>query len=108
MKNQGLIKEFYNCAAACFTCADECLDESDVKKMVPCIRLDKVCAATCIATAQSLAVNLPKEDLKGLVQYCKEICQKCADECGKHETQHCQDCAKACRDCVEACEKFLA
>lgn len=108
MRNQTLIKSFYDCAAACFTCADACLDESDVKKMVPCIRLDKVCAATCIATAQSLAVDLSKEDVRGLVQYCKEICQKCGEECAKHEAQHCKDCAKACKDCVEACERFLA
>lgn len=108
MRNQELIKKFYDCAAACFTCADACLDENDVKKMVRCIRLDKVCAATCIATAQSLAVDLSKEDLRGLVRYCKEICQKCGDECAKHEPQHCQDCAKACKECVEACERFLA
>ncbi len=108
MKNQELAKKFYDCAAACFHCADACLDEDDVKKMVPCIRLDKVCAATCIATAQSLAVNISKEHVRGLVEYCKEICRKCGDECSQHDNQHCQDCAKACKECVEACETFLA
>lgn len=108
MRNKELINEFYKCAAACSYCADACLDEDNVKMMVPCIRLDKVCAATCIATAQSLAVDLDKEHVRGLVAYCKEICQKCGDECSKHETQHCKDCADACKKCVQACEKFLA
>ena len=108
MRNSELIKEFYNCAAACNYCADACLDEDNVKMMVPCIRLDKICAATCIATAQALAINIDKEQVRRLVKYCKEICQKCADECSKHETQHCQKCAEACKKCVQACEKFLA
>lgn len=108
MRNQELINKLYDCAAACNHCADACLDEDNVKMMVPCIRLDKVCAATCIATAQALAVNISDSDVKGLVEFCKEICRKCGDECSKHETDHCQECAKACKECVEACDRILA
>lgn len=108
MRNQELIRMIYDCAAACFHCADACLDEEDVKMMVPCIRLDRVCAATCIATAQALNVKTDEGNIRSLVQSCKETCRKCADECAKHEAQHCQDCAKACKECAEACERFAA
>lgn len=108
MKNQELIRKFYDCAAACYTCADACLDEDDVKMMVRYIRLDKLCAATCVATAEALAVKAEDKDIRGLLDYCKEICRKCGDECAKHEAQHCKKCAKACKECVEACEKVLA
>lgn len=108
MRNQELINKLYDCAAACNYCADACLDEDNVKMMVQCIRLDKVCAATCVATAKALAITISNSGIEGLIEYCKEICRKCGDECSKHEAQHCQECAKACKECVEACEKILA
>ena len=83
MKNQELIKTLNECAAHCNHCADACLDEQDIKMMVRCIRLDRICAATCTATAQALAVN--SEDIAGLVKYCQEICEKCGAECAQHQ-----------------------
>lgn len=77
-----------------------------MKKMVDCIRTDKVCAEVCSALSQVLATSY--SDVRGLVQYCKKVCEACADECGKHEAQHCKDCAKACQECVKACEAYLA
>lgn len=106
MKNQGLISALYNCAAHCNHCADACLDEEDIKMMVKCIRLDKICATTCIATAEALSVS--SQDVSGLVRYCQEICQKCADECEKHQSDHCKKCAEACRKCAEACSQYAA
>lgn len=106
MRNENLIKTLYDCAAACNYCADACLDEDNVKMMVRCIRLDKICAETCIATAKALAVNAPNDDLKGLVKYCMEICRKCGDECAQHKTDHCKRCAEACKRCEEACKNF--
>lgn len=76
--------------------------------MVPCIRLDKVCAATCTATAENLVVDIDRSQIKGLVEYCIEICRQCADECAQHEHEHCQECAKACKECIKACEQYLA
>lgn len=106
MRNEKLIKALGNCINHCNYCADACLDEENVKMMKDCIRTDKVCAEVCSALNQVLATNY--KDVKGLVEYCKKVCQACADECGKHDAQHCKDCAKACKECVSACEAFLA
>ncbi|HET8839564.1 MAG TPA: four-helix bundle copper-binding protein [Flavobacteriaceae bacterium] len=104
MKNQNLIKTLYDCVAHCNYCADACLDEPDVKKMVECIRLDRKCAAVCAATALAFCAN--SEQSQNLLQTCAEICEECAQECSKHEAQHCQDCAEACRKCATACKGF--
>ncbi|APG61089.1 four-helix bundle copper-binding protein [Christiangramia salexigens] len=106
MRNEKLITALGNCINHCNYCADACLDEDDVKMMKDCIRLDRVCAEACAALNQTLAINY--SDVKGLVEYCKKVCQECADECGKHDTQHCKDCAAACKECVKACEAYLA
>ncbi len=106
MRNEKFIHALGNCINHCNYCADSCLDEDDVKKMVDCIRTDKVCAEVCSALSQVLATSY--SDVRDLVQYCKKVCQACADECGKHEAQHCKDCAKACQECVKACEDYLA
>ena len=54
MRNQELISALYNCAAHCYHCADACLDEEDIKMMVRCIRLDKICATTCSGFARRI------------------------------------------------------
>ncbi|MDT0643643.1 four-helix bundle copper-binding protein [Zunongwangia sp. F363] len=106
MRNEKFIHALGNCINHCNYCADACLDEDDLKKMVPCIRTDKVCSEACAALAQILAID--GANVTGLVEYCKQVCGECADECEKHDSQHCQDCAKACRECEKACEEFLA
>ncbi len=106
MRNEKLIHALGNCINHCNYCADACLDEDNVKMMVDCIRLDRVCAEACSALAQILAIDYDK--VQGLVDYCKEICEACAEECAKHEHQHCKDCADACRKCADACETYLA
>ncbi|WP_010229995.1 four-helix bundle copper-binding protein [Gillisia marina] len=106
MRNEKLIQALGNCINHCNYCADACLDEENVKMMVDCIRLDRVCAEACAALNQILATNF--KDVQGLVDYCKRVCIACAEECGKHDHQHCKDCAKACRECVEACDAYAA
>ncbi|MGA8853647.1 MAG: four-helix bundle copper-binding protein [Christiangramia sp.] len=106
MRNEKLITALGNCINHCNYCADACLDEDNVKMMKDCIRVDKVCAEACAALNQILATSY--NDVQGLVEYCKKVCQACAKECEKHDTQHCKDCAKACKECVEACNTFLA
>lgn len=101
-----MITALGNCINHCNYCADACLDEDNVKMMVDCIRLDKVCAEVCSTTNQVLVTNF--KDVQGLLDYCIKICKACADECSKHETQHCKDCAKACMECVEACKQYAA
>lgn len=106
MKNEQLLGALSNCINHCNHCADACLDEDDVKKMVPCIKLDRVCASVCATVADVLATNY--KDIQGLMNYCVEICEKCAAECGKHEADHCKACADACRQCAEACKAYAA
>lgn len=106
MRNEKLIHALGNCINHCNYCADACLDEENVKMMVKCIRIDKVCAEACAALNQVLATN--NKDVQGLIDYCITVCNDCADECEKHEHQHCKDCAKACRECVQAFEQYAA
>ncbi len=106
MRNEKLITALGNCINHCNYCADACLDEDDIKKMVDCIRIDRVCAEACAALNQILTIDNKK--VKGLVEYCKSVCSACADECEKHETDHCKNCAKACRECEKACQEFIA
>lgn len=106
MKHEELIRTLYECAAHCNHCADACLEEQDIKMMVKCIRLDRVCASTCTATAQALSVN--SVNIKGLVDFCIEICERCAEECSRHKEDHCQKCAEACKRCAQACRNYAA
>lgn len=105
MRNQEIIKTLNKCINHCTYCADACLDEFDVKMMVPCIRLDRACAEVCSALKRILLTAYT--DFEGLVAYCIRICEACAEECGKHDLNHCQDCDKACRECAEACKQLL-
>jgi len=102
--DKELLKKLAECAAACEMCADACLDEDNVKMMVPCIKLDRDCAKICYTTASLIASH--SQNAQSLVKICAEICKKCADECEKHKHDHCQQCAKACRECEEACRSY--
>ena len=104
MKNEKLIHALGRCINSCNYCADACLDEENVKMMVPCIRTDRVCAEVCSTLSQVLTTRYT--EVKGLIDYCIEVCNACADECEKHEHQHCKDCAKAFRECADECASF--
>lgn len=106
MRNEKIVHALGNCINHCNYCADACLDEENIKMMVPCIRLDRVCAAVCSSLNQILLTAYT--DVDDLIRYCIKICHACADECEKHDIDHCRACAKACRDCARACEAFLA
>jgi len=106
MKNEAFVKVIDACVRHCNHCADACLDEPDIQKMVDCIRLDRVCAQVCNSLSAILMTT--HTDIDGLVQYCIQICEECAAECEKHEMKHCQDCAKACRECAQHCREYLA
>lgn len=102
--NNELLQKLAYCAAACENCADKCLDEDDIKKMVRCIRLDLDCAKICHLTSSYVASR--SEYSQTFVNQCAEICRACGEECAKHEMDHCQECARACRECEEACRSF--
>lgn len=101
--HQALIQKLLDCVLACEHCATSCLEEEDVKKMAPCIKLDRDCSDMC-----TLAARLLQRDSVIAHQFlllCEEICRLCSDECRKHDTEHCQKCAEACRVCAEACHE---
>lgn len=106
MRNEKLIHALGSCINHCNHCADACLGEENVKMMVKCIRLDRVCAETCAAANQILSTSY--KDVQGLLDFCIKVCNECADECEKHEHQHCKDCARACRECADACRQYAA
>ena len=103
---QNLLAALARCVAACEYCADACLDEADVKMMVPCIRLDRDCADICRLTAAYISRNSPHA--QHIIKECIELCQKCHDECAKHPMDHCQQCAQACQECLDACRAYAA
>lgn len=102
--NKELLRELSECAAACEMCADACLDEEDIKKMVQCIRLDRDCAKICHTTASFIASH--SDNAQALVRVCEELCRNCGEECARHDMDHCQQCAETCRSCAEACRNF--
>ncbi|ARS38142.1 four-helix bundle copper-binding protein [Pontibacter actiniarum] len=104
--NKDLIKALAACEASCNHCAISCLQEDDIKKMVPCIRLDLDCAAICRATLDY--VSRDSRYAKDLVQECIKITKACQEECKKHDMQHCQECADSCAKLVQACEQYMS
>lgn len=106
MRNEKLIRALGNCINHCNYCADACLDEENVKMMVQCIRIDRVCAEVCSTLNQILATDFG--EAKDMVRYCMKICNSCAEECEKHTMAHCKECAMACRNCIAECRIFLA
>jgi hypothetical protein len=99
---QACIEECLKCMEICNSCYSACLQESDVKMMVECIRLDRECADICALAAKSMSSNSPFA--KEICQLCAKICEACGNECKKHEHQHCKECADACFRCAEACK----
>src|SRR5690349_20564961 len=104
-KNIAMINALHDCAMECNHCAMACLDETDVKMLTTCIKLNIECAEVCNLTASLLSRG--SEYGHHLVKECGEICEKCAEECGKHShMEHCQKCAEICRECADACAEM--
>ena len=96
------------CLAACEMCSDACLEEQNIRMMVPCIRLDRDCADACDAAIRAMSRGGPLAAL--LCAACADACDACAAECEKHSkmADHCRLCAEACRKCADACRKMAA
>ncbi len=102
--SQEILKKLAHCATQCDMCADACLDEKEVQKLVKCIRLDRDCAKICNITASLIASG--SDHAERMVKECEYFCRMCAKECDKHDMEHCQQCAKACRECEVACQNY--
>lgn len=101
-KNQDLIRSLWECATMCEHCTTACLEETEVKMLAQCIRLNTDCADICRLTATLLARG--SEHGHHIMMECIEICEACAEECEKFsQLQHCAECAEMCRQCAELC-----
>ncbi len=106
------IEECFACAATCAGCADACLGEEDVEKLVRCVRLNLDCADACDSTGR-IATRQTELDvgvLRVTLEACAAACHACGEECERHAEhhEHCRFCAGACRRCEQACNDLLA
>lgn len=102
-----IISSLYQCAIDCIHCENACLEESSVKGLVKCIRLDRDCADACLFTAKLLAGETEFSD--EITTICGKICDACAEECEKHAShmEHCKVCAESCRKCAKDCRSLV-
>jgi hypothetical protein len=102
------VEECFACTVMCTSCADACLAEEDVQKLVRSIRLNLDCADVCEATGRMLTRQTSPEQRLALsmLETCAQACRLCAGECGRHagHHEHCRICAEACRGCEQACK----
>lgn len=103
----SVIEALNQCALDCIHCADACLDEKNPKELARCIRLDQLCADTCIFTSKILAAD--SELSSDILNFCAKVCELCGNECEKHANHmdHCRVCAESCRRCVEECRSVV-
>jgi hypothetical protein len=102
--NQQLLELLSRCASTCDHCAMACLDDTVVKDLVHCIKLDLDCAAICRQAAMFVARG--SQYAESMLAECAGICLACATECEKHaDMQHCKECAEICRECAAACSQ---
>lgn len=100
------------CAQACTSCADACLNEDMVADLRRCIRTDLDCADICETTARVLSRQggYDATIIRAQLEACIAACRSCGDECEQHAGmhEHCRVCAEACRACETACQELLA
>ncbi len=104
------LKAIEECGAACTSCADACLSESNVQQLTKCIRLNLDCADICDATSRVLMRQTqPDMDvLRNQVETCMLACRSCGGECARHSHhEHCKACAASCQNCESECEDLL-
>ena len=106
------IEACIDCGAACTSCADADLRESDVPELVRCIRLCLDCADACAAAMRILGRQTdahPPSQLN-ILETCLAACRACADQCELHAAhhRHCAISAAECRRCEQAGEDLRA
>jgi len=101
----------FRCVESCLACSDACLAETQVGRLVQCIRLNLDCADICHATG-ALLVRFGREQpqpLQAQLAACAAACRLCAEECQRHAEhhEHCRLCAEVCVACEEACAAVM-
>ena len=88
-KYQECIEKCNECATIFDYYATESLHEKDIKMLVRCIELDRVCAEACRSAAAIMSQG--SEFASRFCELCADICQACGDECNKHKhMEHCK------------------
>ena len=99
------------CAQACTSGADACLEEAAVADLVGCLRAQQNCADVCSATASVVSrLGSPTDSSwRALLEACRESCRVCAEHCRRHAEvyDHCLISAEACERCERACDELL-
>lgn len=112
--NEALIRcveDCYDCSQTCTACADACLGEEMVQRMVQCIRTCLDCADACAATGAiaTRRTGSNAELIARMLQVCEDACRICAMECERHaDMPHCRICGETCRRCERACREAAA
>lgn len=108
----ALVQAASECAHACTTCADACLEADDPGPLRKCIRLNQDCAGICFLVGQLISRPGPQDShlLQAQLDACAAACKACAEECEAHGDRmaHCRICAEACHACARACEVMKA
>jgi hypothetical protein len=102
----------FNCVEICTACADACMSEGDIQRLIACIRLNLDCVAVGAATGSILSRSNKaghRQLVEAQLTTCIAFCRACAAECSRHSEmhKHCQVCADACTACVTACDAML-
>ena len=97
------------CSAICTSCADACLAEKQVGRMLQCIRACLDCADICeaaykVATRRTGGNEIVPEEM---LQLCITACDICAEECARHDHEHCLLCAEMCRETARDCRAAI-
>jgi hypothetical protein len=103
----------FNCVETCTACADACMSEGDIQRLIACIRLNLDCVAVCAATGSILSRSNKaghRQLVEAQLTTCIAFCRACAAECARHSDlhKHCQVCAEICTACVTACDAMLS
>lgn len=106
------IQECFDCSATCTSCADACLGEQTVQKLVRCIRLNLDCADVCDAAGRVLTRQTAYDPqlARYMIEACIQACRVCGEECERHAEhhEHCRVCAEVCRRCEQTCNDVLS
>src|SRR5690606_10859082 len=113
---QTLTKEWKECIAACFHCAQICNGCSDdmigmekegqAELMERGTRLCRECADICVLSGQWMSRVSPVA--QKICGFCADICDECAELCEQHKSHHplCGPCAEECRRCARLCRQM--
>lgn len=103
------IESCFECASACWICADASLHEADSERLRQCIGLCLLTAEVCAKTARMLNQESNNQELRGQLKECISATERCMEECLKHSDrhEHCLIAAMTSEMCKNICASYL-